>query len=238
MSGFREEGKCESALSANRRFGIEKGNKDLVNHRFGKLVVIKFDSFNEKQRGSTQWLCRCDCGKEKVVGRQHLLRGNTKSCGCIKAEYEESHDKGMYKTPEYRTWIRIKTRCENENTPYYFNYGGRGIKVCEKWSKSFEAFYADMGNRPSKDYSIDRKDNNGDYEPDNCKWSTRFEQQRNIRLQKNNSTGVNGVQWDKKINKYVARMTFCDKNLHIGCFELIEDAARARREAEIKYWGK
>lgn len=236
MSGIQGSPMSVGAPIVKATTGTYHGRLELTGQRFGRLVVVRFDSIG-KQRQS-QWLCRCDCGNEKVISCQSLKCAHAKSCGCLKDECGEKHEKGMYKSPEYRTWIRIKTRCENENTPYYHGYGGRGISVCEKWSKSFEAFYADMGDRPSKDHSIDRKDNNGNYEPDNCKWSTRFEQQQNIRLQKSNTSGVNGVSFHTKIKRYVASITVNGEDKYIGCFKLLEEAAKARREAEIKYWGK
>jgi len=230
----------EDALVAKVFTGIKKKRKkylnriDLVGRRFGRLIVTEFD--HESEDYSSWWRCQCDCGNEKIIVRRHLISGNTNSCGCLKKELQTIH--GMYKTPEYRTWIRIKTRCENENTPYYADYGGRGIKVCERWRESFDKFYADMGNRPSKNHSIDRKNVNGDYSPENCRWATRKEQQQNIRIQKSNTSGVNGVSWHTKIKRYVASITVNGQGKYIGCFKELTDAAEARRQAEIKYWGR
>jgi hypothetical protein len=209
---------------------------DLVGERFGRLVVVAFNGIDNRR--ASRWLCKCDCGNTKVIGRAALKQGNTHSCGCIKEEREERHKPGMWKSPEYRTWIRIKTRCENKNTPYYSNYGGRGISVCKEWSESFEKFYADMGKRPSPQHSIERKDNNGDYEPSNCVWATRTEQQHNIRKQQNNTSGANGVEWVERLGKYRARITVDSKEVHIGCFVNFSEAVEARKEAEKIYWNK
>lgn len=207
--------------------------KDLTGRRFGRLVVI---SLHSSENYIYKWLCKCDCGNEKIVTRNALTTGCTNSCGCLKKELQTIH--GMWKTPEYRTWIRIKTRCENKNTPYYSNYGGRGISVCKEWSESFEKFYADMGKRPSSQHSIERKDNNGNYEPSNCVWATRTEQQHNIRKQKNNTSGANGVEWMERLGKYRARITVDSKEVHIGCFVDFDEAITARKEAERIYWNK
>lgn len=207
--------------------------KDLTGKRYGHLVVV---SLHSSDNYVYKWLCKCDCGNDKIVTRNALTTGCTNSCGCLKKELQTIH--GMWKTPEYRTWIRIKTRCENKNTPYYYNYGGRGISVCERWSNSFENFYSDMGERPTPQHSIERKDNNGNYEPSNCVWETRCKQQQNIRKQKNNTSSVNGVSWHTKIKRYVASITINSKYKYIGCYESLSEAAEARKEAEKLYWNK
>lgn len=125
--------------------------------------------------------CRCDCGDVRVYRLYSLRNGNTRSCGCL---MEESgyHVHGGSGLPEYVVWCSLRHRCSNPNDAGWKNYGGRGIKVCERWEKSFEAFLEDMGRRPSDKHSIDRFPNNdGDYEPGNCRWATAKEQQRNTR---------------------------------------------------------
>ena len=148
---------------------------DLTGRRFGRLIVVK-----NAERGKFKELrliCLCDCGNIKNVGRSHLLSGDIKSCGCLLMEFKKTH--GMSKSRTYKTWEQMKIRCLNKNNHRYYDYGGRGIAVCDRWM-TFENFYHDMGKRP-KGKSIDRLDNCGNYEPDNCSWATPKEQLRNTR---------------------------------------------------------
>lgn len=154
--------------SGMRRTVIKPGQK------FNSLTVIKEI---EKSRYMRQILCRCSCGKEIVVRVYDL--GRNKTCGCIRQRGNPKH--GLSKTPEYAAWKSIKTRCYDPNFIEYQHYGGRGIKVCDEWKDDFQAFYSYIGPRPGSGYSVDRIDNNGDYEPGNVKWSTKSEQHRNTR---------------------------------------------------------
>lgn len=155
---------------------------DLTGKRFGKLYVIGVD---ENGGRKTKYLCQCDCGMIKSIRADALIGGMTKSCGCIKKDQDKinltaNHSHKMSGTRIYRIWQGLKGRCENENNPRYDRYGARGIKVCEEWDKSFESFYEwSMKNGYSEDLSIDRIDNDGDYSPRNCKWSTNEEQCNN-----------------------------------------------------------
>ena len=161
------------------------------------------------KKGGSIWLCECSCGTRKEMTRRTLISGNTKSCGCLKRDvHSETHiTHGMTESPEYYTWCRIKYRCYNEKSKDYPDYGGRGIKMCERWLESFENFYEDMGERPSLKHSIERLDVNGDYSPENCIWTTYDRQARNQRKFKSNTTGVTGVYQHHKngvLNRYVA----------------------------------
>ncbi len=161
---------------------------DLTGHVYGLLTVV---SLTGKTRyGCSVWLCRCECGNEKEVNSNCLRTGNTKSCGCYRADalkkgrdklHKDSLTHGMTKTKEHRTWRGLRSRCNDPSNKGYKNYGGRGIKVCERWD-SFENFFADMGPAPSPKHSIDRFPNvNGDYGPGNCRWATDAEQHANRR---------------------------------------------------------
>lgn len=146
----------------------------------GESVRTRIISKNGKKYTSTKVLVRCVCGNEKSVSVKGLTRGDTRSCGCLHIEGLQNRKKhGRTKTREYRIWTLIKNRCFNRNCKDYEFYGGKGIKMDETWERSFEDFLIDMGEAPSKDHSIDRIRNEGDYEPLNCRWATSLVQQNN-----------------------------------------------------------
>lgn len=129
------------------------------------------------------WECRCDCGNKSTVQTGNLTSGNTTSCGCywieVASHLPQTH--GMTNSPEYTVWCEMIRRCEDKQRNNFKNYGGRGITVCSRWRKSFSAFFEDMGAKPTQDHSIERENNDGNYEPGNCRWATRKEQGRNTR---------------------------------------------------------
>lgn len=147
---------------------------DLRGKRFGRLTVIGY-------AGDEKWLCRCECGTEKLVDGDPMRRGVVLSCGCLRLERAvaaaSTHRKS--KTRTYYIWAVMRDRCSNKNCEHYKDYGGRGIKVCERWQR-FENFLADMGEAPPG-LTIDRIKNDGDYELSNCRWATRKQQMRNTR---------------------------------------------------------
>jgi hypothetical protein len=153
---------------------------DLTGMTFGRLRVLGRTANNAN--GKISWDCICECGNKKIGSSQYLKNGMTDSCGCRVTEWRKASmtTHGQKHSITYRSWSAMKTRCTNPNIPGFKDYGGRGIKFCDRWS-SFENFLADMGARPSKAYSLDRKDVDGDYEPDNCRWATRLVQNNNTR---------------------------------------------------------
>lgn len=156
----------------------------LVGMRVGRLVVLSDGGvFKEGRKIPVRmFLCRCDCGNEKVVSGYSLRKTKpTSSCGCIVAELNAERCRsrathGKSRTSEYVSWRAMLSRCYNENLSTYRLYGGRGIMVCDRWRNSFENFYADMGDKPSSSASLDRKDNDDNYCPENCRWADSYTQ--------------------------------------------------------------
>lgn len=143
---------------------------------------------------------------------------------------------GMTHCPEYNAWSAMRNRCEKPSNKDFKYYGGRGITVCGRWS-SFENFYEDMGPRPSNKHTIDRIDNDRNYDSKNCRWATRLYQARNRRVRKNNKSGTSGVVFVKDKNRWRASIRCNYKYISLGSFIDLHDAVKARLEGEKKYWG-
>jgi hypothetical protein len=195
--------RLDNGWSVERALSIapSKHNKriDITGERFGRLVALSAHSYGKQ----TRWNCVCDCGERRVVLLSQLRDGKTQSCGCLHIErVKAARTHGMASSPEYTVWRSMLDRCRNPNGATYARYGGRGIAVCARWQGSFEAFYADMGPRPSPEHSIDRIDNSGNYEPGNCRWATHTEQalnKRNNRFIEWNGARLTVTQWAGRI---------------------------------------
>ncbi len=168
----------------------------MANHRidmtglvFGKWTVLSFD---KGIKNRSFWNCRCECGNTRSIRGDSLRDGGSVQCtSCFAIRKWTRH--GLTYTPEFNAWRSIIDRCTNQNCPQYINYGGRGIKICDRWFSSVVNFCEDMGKRPSKDYSIDRIDVNGNYEPSNCRWATKSQQGKNRRCSKKTQSLIDRV---------------------------------------------
>lgn len=151
---------------------------NLVGRKFGRLFVIQ--KVNNNKRGDLCWLCRCSCGQRKIVVGRNLKSGNTQSCGCLQNtnRIKHGHSTRSKVSTTYESWHQMIQRCTNFKNKKYQRYGGRGIVVCERWGK-FLNFLIDMGEKPTKNHSIDRINNDGDYCKSNCRWATMKQQARN-----------------------------------------------------------
>lgn len=209
---------------------------DLTDQRFGRLVALRFYGYF-KMPSSTQrqWWCKCDRGTELAVLVRSLTSGNTQSCGCHNIDsLRNRKTHGRSGTPEHRIWKGIINRCENPKTIHYKNYGGRGITICEKWRRSFQAFFNDMGERPSKAHTIERKNNSVGYRPGNCVWATRGVQNKNQRQRTNNTSGTTGVSWHSRLEKWQAYIGHDKTKINLGTFDTIEAASLARKAAMMR----
>lgn len=182
--------------------------KDMTGLVFGRLTVESFSGINSVGR-CAEWICRCSCGVVKAIRGLCLRQGKTQSCGCLNKE--RGPLKGGYRHglggrgcrhELYATWSMMRRRCQNPNDECYHNYGGRGIKVCERWDL-IANFVADMHPRPSKKHTLERVNNDGDYEPSNCIWATRIENNNNTRAThflEFDGKRMSVRQWERHLN--------------------------------------
>ena len=159
---------------------------DITNQRFGRLTAIRRAGYGPNQH--IQWLCRCNCGTEKIIAGSHLRGGLIQSCGCFLRERRSAgnirhgHARIGKRSKMFQAWCGMRARCTNPRNKFWKSYGGRGIQVCERWQgpDGFSNFLADMGERPER-MTLDRINNDGDYTPSNCRWATQHEQRMNQR---------------------------------------------------------
>jgi hypothetical protein len=207
---FSSKTKFKKLFTDKDNFPKHTQLENVAGQRYDKLVAIRLYGISENNH--SWWWFKCDCGIEKPMKlnavKTHFKNTGKTTCGCSRKEAIKNNPcfkrktHGLSNTKEHRTWRSIRTRCTNKKDAAYFNYGGRGIKICERWN-SFENFLSDMGFAPNKSYTIDRINVNGDYEPLNCRWTTRQEQSNNRRNCR--YLTVNGItktlsQWSKNNN--------------------------------------
>lgn len=183
--------------------------KDMTGLVFGRLTILGWAGSDKNRKAI--WHARCECGVQKTVSGLLLRNGHTRSCGCMEAETrvanmrgasERRQSHGMTQASEFNIYHRMVQRCQNPNDPAYVNYGGRGIVVCDRWLDSFENFFADMGARPGKELTLDRRDNNGPYSPENCRWADRETQannRRGLRLIAFKGVTMSVSQWARQV---------------------------------------
>lgn len=200
-----------------------KKTKDITGLKFSRLTVISYQGINFD--GKSIWKCLCDCGEVRIVTAVRLKIGNTKSCGCISVKHGHAKSASSGKTREYNSWCGMIDRCFNTARKNYKHYGGRGITVCDRW-KNFSNFLEDMGERPEK-LTLDRIDNNGNYEPSNCRWATTKEQSLNKRIACPRSTKTSnhiGVYFSKTHRAWISRIKMEKGWVYVGSYKTEDEA--------------
>ena len=211
-------------------------NPIAVGTRIGRLVVIGDSIPSEKP--NRRYPVLCDCGVETTILKYSLTGSKpTLSCGCLQREVigNIARTHGMSDSREYSAWENMLTRCNNQNSENYADYGQRGIVVCEEW-KDFNVFFADMGSCPIN-YELDRVNVNGNYNKENCRWVNSQLQSWNKRLYKNNKSGKSGVTWNNKLTAWECRISKGGRVYYLGRFYSLDLAIKRREEAEVELYG-
>lgn len=200
-----------------------------IGDKFNKWTII--DIYG--QGGKV--LCRCNCGREKIKQTTHIVRRISKQCRSCSNEDRKTH--GLYRHPIYSVWDNMKARCNNPNNGGYSLYGGRGISVCDRWN-DFKNFYDDMIKGYKKGLQLDRKNTDGNYEPSNCRWVTRSQNNMNTRSRENSSSKYKGVCWAKSKSKWNSAIFTNGKRKHLGYFDDEIEAAKTYNKAARKLFGE
>ena len=208
---------------------------NLIGQVFGRLTVIEEGAGKTSISGRkrTTWVCQCSCGNTVETQTASLRGGKTKSCGCLAKEIKTTH--GKSRTKENKVWRGIKQRCLNPKHKQYPDYGGRGITICDEWKDDFQAFYDCVGKAPYPSASLDRINNDGNYEPGNIRWASKSIQVINRRIGKDNKSGIKGVCFCNTHKIWKAYISVKSKSINLGHYSNKEDAVKARLVAEEKY---
>lgn len=201
-------------------------NKDIINKKFNKIKIVSFAGY---RNGKRFFNGICDCGNKIVTNFYDIREGKTKSCGCLKLSRITKH--GFSRTKLYHVWISMKQRCVNKNSCNYHRYGYKGIKVCKEWYNDFMEFkkWSDR-NGYKEGLTIDRIDNNGNYEPSNCRWTTHIIQSTNLSQLKTNKSGYKGVSWAKNIKEWICIISINNKSKRIGRYKTQKEAVKGRND--------
>lgn len=210
----------------------EKSKLKKIGQKFGQWTILEKAENISKIKKQSYYRCQCDCGTIKNIFGGSLGK-TSKSCGCLRIVSITKH--GMNKTPEHQAWSGMRQRCTNPNSPHYHRYGGRGITVVQEWMDSFEAFYRDMGKKPTG-LTLERINNELGYFKDNCCWASRKKQARNRKRFKTGGSGIVGISWYRRTQKYRVYIMTDNQEHHIGYFDTLDQAAIARKQAEQIYW--
>lgn len=211
----------------------------LDGRRVGRLLVVK-ENTERHQNGLHTWLCICDCGCFTNVLSANLVSGKTSSCGCLRKELTAERAKihGLYKHPLYDVYHNMVKRCYCGKNINYYNYGGRGIKVCDRWLDSINNFIEDMSPLYKHGLTLDRINTNGNYEPSNCRWVTPQENSFNTRGAVKSSSKYKGVSWMKGRNKWRSEIMHNGTPYYLGLFADEVQAAIAYNAEAKKLFGE
>ena len=224
---------------------MEMPERCLIGERFGRLVVVECAGQRRLPCGTsyTAWRCKCDCGNETIVSTSCLTRekNNTRSCGCLKKINNGMRKHGLSHSRIDNVYKNMIKRCYDPKCEKYRTYGARGIKVCDEWinkeNGKMNFFEWAFSNGYTEDLTLDRIDVNGDYCPENCRWADKSVQAFN-KQKANSKTGARGVFYKERLKMYESYISRNGKHIYLGIYSNIEDAIKARKAAELKYYGQ